>query len=350
MSSSSTKYILPGELIDQVIDHLHNDPPSLRACCITCRAWAPSARFHIFHDIVLSDAERADALAEHLETSPHISPLVRSLTINGYPPDPMHTRLDYYLDAVIPTIAPKLTRLKTLRVEQVAFATQYPKVLSALIYNFSTLQELYIKGVSFNTFRDFAALIVAHPFLECLDLDFVWWYSVTTESHWENVFQEYPDLHSQLRSIKLSYISPSVMDWLSSYYHVLPVYTLTQSCYISIRETPQMVRLLQLIGSSLEHLTFSIDQESPGEIKMDLLSSNTGLRTLTFDKLLLSLQYAQIYAWLPVLLSQVTSHYIEEISFILTWTQVHLIETIDLKLVQDIITKPVFSGLKRVIF
>ncbi|KAF8486581.1 hypothetical protein JB92DRAFT_2547039, partial [Gautieria morchelliformis] len=71
--------ILPGELIDQVIDHLHDDPPSLRACCLTCHAWAPSSRFHIFHDIVLSDAERADGLAEHLETSPHISPLVRSL-------------------------------------------------------------------------------------------------------------------------------------------------------------------------------------------------------------------------------------------------------------------------------
>ncbi|KAF8478336.1 hypothetical protein JB92DRAFT_3280461 [Gautieria morchelliformis] len=126
MSSSSTKYILPGEMIDQVIDHLHDDPPSLRACCLTCRAWAPSARFHIFHDIV-SDAERADGLAEHLETSPHISPLVRSLTINGHP-DPMHKMLDYYLDAVLPTIAPKLTRHKTLRVEMVALADQDPQL------------------------------------------------------------------------------------------------------------------------------------------------------------------------------------------------------------------------------
>ncbi|KAF8532018.1 hypothetical protein JB92DRAFT_3276846, partial [Gautieria morchelliformis] len=52
MSSSSTKYILPGELSDQVIDHLHDDSPSLRACYITCCAWAPSARFHIFHNII----------------------------------------------------------------------------------------------------------------------------------------------------------------------------------------------------------------------------------------------------------------------------------------------------------
>ncbi|KAF8509038.1 hypothetical protein JB92DRAFT_3144829 [Gautieria morchelliformis] len=244
------------------------------------------------HDIVLSDAERADALAVHLETSPHISPLVRSLTSNGHL-DPAHKRLGYYLDAVIPAIAPKLTRLKTLQVKRVTLAKHDPKVLSALIHNFSTLQELHISSVTFNRFRDFAAIIVAHPFLECWDLKFIFWKSVTMESHWENVFQEYPDLHSRLRCIKLHPISLSA---------------------------PQMVRLLQLIGFSLEHLTFSIYQcisESPGKTKMDLLSSNIGLRTLTFDSLLLSLQYAQTYAWLPVLLSQVTSCYIEEISFVL---------------------------------
>ncbi|KAF8529345.1 hypothetical protein JB92DRAFT_2825865 [Gautieria morchelliformis] len=47
---------------------------------------------------------------------------------------------------------------------------------------------------------------------------------------------------------------------------------------------------------------------------------------------------------------KVRSHYIEEISFIFIWNQVHLIESVDIKLAQDIITKPVFSGLKRVIF
>ncbi|KAF8532439.1 hypothetical protein JB92DRAFT_3103902 [Gautieria morchelliformis] len=346
-SFRSTKYIHPGELIDQVIDHLHDDPPSLRACCITCRAWVPSARFHIFHDIVLS-AEHADALAVLLETSPHISPLVRSLTINGHL-DKMHKGLDYYLEAVIPAIAPKLTRLKTLRVERVTLAKQHPKVLSALIHNFSTLQELHISVVLFNRFRDLAALIVAHPFLECLDLGAILWNfkSVTAESH---VFQEYPALHSRLRCIKWHSISLSVIDWLSAYYHVLPVHTVTQISYISIHELPQMARLLQLIGSSLEHVAFSISQRSPEKPKMDVLSSNTGLRTLTFNSILLSLEYPRTYAWLPVLLSQVTSHYIEEISFGLNWYQVKLIETVDLKLVQDIITKPVFSGLKRVIF
>jgi hypothetical protein len=50
------------------------------------------------------------------------------------------------------------------------------------------------------------------------------------------------------------------------------------------------------------------------------------------------------------LLSQVTSPYIEEISFALIWNQLDIIETVDLERVQDIVTKSVFSGLKRVVF
>ncbi|KAF8478790.1 hypothetical protein JB92DRAFT_3149561 [Gautieria morchelliformis] len=352
MSSSfmPTKYRLSRELIDIVIDHFHDDLPSLRACCLTCRSWVPRARFHIFRNIVLS-AKHADALAMILKKSPHILSLVRSLTIYGHPEGILAKRLDY-LDVAIPLIAPKLIRLKTLRVERMTLAHQHPKVLSTLIHNVSTLQELRIATVEFNRFRDLAALIVAHPFLQCLDLGYIWWTSVREESHWENVFQEYPDLRSRLRCFKLDHISLSVLDWMSSYYHILPVHTVTQSI-ISISDISHMARLFQTIGSSLEHLHFCIYQnilETPVRAKMDLLSSNTGLRTLTFDSFVHSRPRAEPYAWLPVLLSQVTSRYIEEITFVFSWNQVNLIETMDLKLVQDIITKPVFSGLKRVIF
>ncbi|KAF8478816.1 hypothetical protein JB92DRAFT_3102285, partial [Gautieria morchelliformis] len=324
------------ELIDQVIDHLHDDSPSLRACCITCRAWVPSARFHIFHNIVLS-AKHADALAVILETSSHIFPLVRSLTISRHS-EQLHKGSDY-LDAVIPTIAPKLTKLKTLRFYYVTLAQQHPNVLSALIHNFSTIQELCIEGGGFNRLRDLATLIVAHPCLECLDVSAIWWKSATPERHCENVFQEYPDLLSRLRCITLNNLPLGVINCMSSYYHVLPVHTVTvkQSSMTFIHEIQQMARLFQLIGSSLEHLTFCIYQynsESPEKTNMDLLSFNTRLRTPTFNNLLLGIPpSAPTYPWLPVLLSQVTSCYVEEISFVLCWNKVELIKTVDLKLV-----------------
>ncbi|KAF8532026.1 hypothetical protein JB92DRAFT_3092034 [Gautieria morchelliformis] len=202
---------------------------------------------------------------------------------------------------------------------------------------------------------------------------------MTMESHWGNVFQEYPDSRSRLRWITLSDSSITatplrvtdwiyycalpartplrVTDWMSYYYCVLPVRTVVHQSTIFIRDFPRMARLLQLIGPSLEHLTLSIHQREVeyhlwkllSPIEIDLLSSNTGLRTLTFDGQVLFSPHPGAYAWLPILLSQATSRYIEEISFVLFSDQVgHLIETVDLQLVQDIIAKLV--SLKRVNF
>jgi hypothetical protein len=201
--------------------------------------------------------KRAYALALVLESNPHISLLVRSLIIKG-DDGSQRWRMSDSLRAVIPEIAPKLTRLRTLRVQHLILAYSDLKSLSALIHNFSALQALHLSSVIFNRFRDFAALIVAHPFLEYLDLGKIWWTeAVTAASHWENVFQECPDLRSRLRCISLDYTSLNVIDWISSYYRVLPVHKVTQSI-ISAYYVPQLARFLQNLGSSLEHLTFCI--------------------------------------------------------------------------------------------
>lgn len=254
MSRTAT-ITLPAELIDQVIDHLHDDVLALRACCITSRAWVSRARYHIFHDILLS-ADRADAFAMLLETSPHISHFVKSLNIKGEA-DQIFNKSDY-LVAVVPAIAPKLTRLKNLRIDSVTLAHLHPKVLSALIQGFPELEELYLSSVTFDRFRDFAAFIVAHPSLKCLDLGHIWWCdSMKAASRWENVFQVYPDSPSRLRSITLNDTSANVLDWLRSHYRVLPIHNFTHSSVAACLVSP-IARFLHVLGPSLEHLTFCI--------------------------------------------------------------------------------------------
>ncbi|KAH9923251.1 uncharacterized protein B0H18DRAFT_474144 [Fomitopsis serialis] len=39
---------LPIEIQEQVLDHLHDDPLTLRACSLTCLAWVPTTRLHSF--------------------------------------------------------------------------------------------------------------------------------------------------------------------------------------------------------------------------------------------------------------------------------------------------------------
>lgn len=154
----------------------------------------------------------------------------------------------------MPAIAPKLMRLKTLKVECVRLVYQHPKVVSALIHNFPALQELRINSIVFDRFRDSAALIVAHPFPEYLYLDFSWRNELPiAASHWEH---EHPDLRPQLRCINLESACYRTIDWISSYYRVLPVHTVTYSP-LGLSSLPCIAMLLQIIGSSLQHLTIS---------------------------------------------------------------------------------------------
>ncbi|KAF9461180.1 hypothetical protein BDZ94DRAFT_855128 [Collybia nuda] len=84
---------LPQELIDNVIDHFHDDRPSLKACALVCRAWLSSCRAHIFHSISLQPptvnlrsqifGTTTDSWRLHkiLQTSPEIAQYIRNLLI-----------------------------------------------------------------------------------------------------------------------------------------------------------------------------------------------------------------------------------------------------------------------------
>ncbi len=61
--------ILPTELCNLIIDHLHDSKPSLFACSLVCRAWVPECRFHLFHKVVLY-RDTADLFFQLFE-SPH---------------------------------------------------------------------------------------------------------------------------------------------------------------------------------------------------------------------------------------------------------------------------------------
>ncbi|KAF8159464.1 hypothetical protein B0H34DRAFT_796708 [Crassisporium funariophilum] len=46
-------HILPQEIFDNIIDHFHDDIPSLQACAAVSQAWLSSARAHLFHRVSL---------------------------------------------------------------------------------------------------------------------------------------------------------------------------------------------------------------------------------------------------------------------------------------------------------
>lgn len=49
--------ILPQELIDSIIDRLHDDAASLQSCALVSSAWRPSTRFHLFGSVSIRFCE-----------------------------------------------------------------------------------------------------------------------------------------------------------------------------------------------------------------------------------------------------------------------------------------------------
>ena len=44
---------LPQEIFDLIVDHLHDDPTTLEACCLVSLSWIPRARRHLFTHIYI---------------------------------------------------------------------------------------------------------------------------------------------------------------------------------------------------------------------------------------------------------------------------------------------------------
>ena len=44
---------LPAELLDHVVDHLHDSEDALKNCCLVSKSWIPRARRHLFADVQL---------------------------------------------------------------------------------------------------------------------------------------------------------------------------------------------------------------------------------------------------------------------------------------------------------
>lgn len=73
---------LPLELWEDIIDHLQNDFDALRACSLTCKAWALRARYNLFWTVRVGP-NTYKGLINVLTRTPNIGRLVRNLFVRA---------------------------------------------------------------------------------------------------------------------------------------------------------------------------------------------------------------------------------------------------------------------------
>ncbi|PIL32738.1 hypothetical protein GSI_04853 [Ganoderma sinense ZZ0214-1] len=73
--------VFPNELVDRIIDHLHNDAVVLSACALVRSSWIPTVRYHRFRRVLLGPPASIHSFNALLQTSPDVAPYVSHLDI-----------------------------------------------------------------------------------------------------------------------------------------------------------------------------------------------------------------------------------------------------------------------------
>jgi hypothetical protein len=78
---------LPPEILDLIVDHLHNEPTALKACCVVSKLWIQRTRTHLFSSIQFHPSTSSIELWKKAFPDPSNSPArhTRSLVIRGIP-------------------------------------------------------------------------------------------------------------------------------------------------------------------------------------------------------------------------------------------------------------------------
>jgi hypothetical protein len=144
------------ELIDWIIDNLHDDLKALCNCSLVASAWLPASRFHKFARLRIRSIFPQETHPRTFEAFPEAAEFVRDLTYQAHP---------------IPwsklTGISMCTRLHTLRLVDIDFTGWSSSSLPSR-FPFHALVELKLLRCHFPGTQDYANFMSCFPNLECL--------------------------------------------------------------------------------------------------------------------------------------------------------------------------------------
>jgi hypothetical protein len=188
------------ELCDYIIDFLHDDEVSLRACSLVCRSWVPASRVHLFDHLKLTGCPCAKPgsgwlpntscrrIYGTLLSSPHLAGYINKLSVN-------ETRIDQpanyrwvSAEIMFPSLLQKLASLKELEFNFPIPGSSDPKTAwSTMVFKdisdamtFLALESFTLRQFAFSTLADFIKVLDSWKNLKTLQMDGV---DITTASH-----------------------------------------------------------------------------------------------------------------------------------------------------------------------
>ncbi|KAL7281203.1 hypothetical protein ACG7TL_004511 [Trametes sanguinea] len=169
---------LPPEIIDRILDYLHDDHRTLGSCALAARIMVPAARFHRFDSLDLSKRSRIPTLVPLLDAAPELARTISTVRVQHLVlsndgsgllsrlPSLRALRLfclDPYLPQTIPLIAQTHPRLAKLCLTGLAAFPPASDELLRLLSLLKDLRELSLYHFDTQGLRDIDAACYKYP-------------------------------------------------------------------------------------------------------------------------------------------------------------------------------------------
>ena len=311
------------ELIDNIIDVLSDDKPTLMACSAVCKFWLPRSRYALFGRMKIKvHPTNSEAFFRLLDSpSSTIIPYVHSL----------HIERDYggggefWFKDVLPRLAVLGASLKSIVLTLANFVTLAAELQPSLWANFQRLSQLRLDRCRFLSFVQFVDVISMCPCLQNLSV---------VDMSWRDDDSPLLALYDQPHRLKWPALSKIALSglgkaaflyWLQCAQELPPIAEVVLDNFI-VGDISHIGTFLRALGPSLRCLRLpSLIQagEFPASDLGSILTNhptddfceevnlgyNTNLQVIELNSI-----YQHTIRWMLSILSQITSPHMREVT------------------------------------
>lgn len=171
--SMQFQFYVPIEIVEVIIDYLHNDKEALKACSLVSRRWVFSARYHLVYPIKLHHKNISDFLDLLQSPCSKIAPSIRDLSFLSIVEE------RDWIPSALSTIEKHLTHVTSLTLHGVRWSRLDSTTTASFFRGFQSVTHLTIKAGAFSSFPQCVEFICSFPFLTTLTAGKCQWDSNT---------------------------------------------------------------------------------------------------------------------------------------------------------------------------
>lgn len=160
-----------------------DDRGSLSHCALTCRAWLPRNRFHLFNQITISSPQRLAALLGLLKETPKLKTIIRrinAIALTGSSTSGLQVQANQYsvtiLEAAVAVLLSKLPHIDHWQISSVSNDDMYnlpPRIelhraTLACFRQYPSVRSLTLANITLKSASSLVQLIFAFPTLHTL--------------------------------------------------------------------------------------------------------------------------------------------------------------------------------------